>query len=171
MTEEQKTAIYVEFRSRVLGYLNGKLNNFDIAEDLCSDVFVKVYENIDTFDETKASISTWIYQITKNTLIDYYRVRRIEVPFAEEYITEDGEIEEANGNSESDVELEVCNNETLEVLANALETLTEKERELIILHYYSGLHIKEIAAKLGLSVSYTKALHSKALSRLKEAME
>ena len=171
MTEEQKTAIYVEFHKRVLGYLNGKLNNLHIAEDLCSDVFVKVYENLDTYDETKASLSTWIYQITKNTLIDYYRVRRVEVPFSEEFMTEDSEEGEGSGCNESEVELEVCNNEMLEALASALETLSEKEREVIILHYYSGLRMKEIADKMGISLSYIKTLHGKALEHLKKVLE
>ena len=39
---------------------------------------MKVVENIDKFDEQKASFSTWIYTIARNTVIDYYRKAKIE---------------------------------------------------------------------------------------------
>lgn len=45
----------------------------DEAEDLAQNVFVKVFQNYESFDESKASVSTWIYTITHNTAINYYK--------------------------------------------------------------------------------------------------
>ena len=58
ITNEQKERIYREYRDRIFGYIRSKINSRQNAEDLTSDVFVKVYEKLDTFDESRASFST-----------------------------------------------------------------------------------------------------------------
>jgi RNA polymerase sigma factor for flagellar operon FliA len=60
--------------------------------------------------------------------------------------------------------------ECREILAEAIETLTEKERLVITLFYYEGLTAKEVAKVLGLSVARISQLHSKALLRLRARM-
>lgn len=155
MTDEMKTKLYQDFYQKVLGYINGKVNNYTLAEDLCSDVFLKVYEKLDTFDESKASLSTWIFTITRNRLTDYFRTRHItgEIP---ETLAEDNSFED-----------DVCNGEMLETLADALEKLDTRERDIIIFHYYSGMTLKDVAEKMGISYSYVKLLHNNALAALK----
>lgn len=154
-SEEYKAEIYTQYHHKVLSYLNGKVNDSYLAEDICADVFLKVYEKLDSFDETKSSISTWIFTITRNTLTDYFRTRRV---FSE--IPED--LDEG-----SDIEEEYCQNEMLDSLADALEGLPERERDLIILHYYSGKTLKEVAECLNISYAYVKILHNKALASMK----
>ena len=156
MTELNKADIYTDYHDKVMGFLVGKLNNSQLAEDICSDVFLKVYEKLDTFDPAKASISTWIYTITRNTLTDYFRSRRVmsEIP---ETLAEDSSVEE-----------DACRDEMLEILAGALEKLESRERDIIVFRYYHGMSLTDIAAKLNISYSYVKVLHNKALSRLRE---
>ena len=57
ISEQSKTEIYKDYHGKVFGYIISQVNNSDLAEDLCEDVFLKVYEKLDTFDDTKASIS------------------------------------------------------------------------------------------------------------------
>lgn len=155
MAKERKTELYEQYHDKVYGFLLGKLNNVHEAEDLCSDVFVKVYEKLDTFDESKASLSTWIFTIMRNTLTDHYRLRRVSEELPEDLA------------EESSVEEEVCNREMLGALASALEKLEPKYRDVIILHYYSGIPLNKVADRMGLSYSYVKLLHTTALERLK----
>ncbi len=155
ITDEKKTEIYERFSGKVKGYFYQNVNDSYLAEDLCADVFLKVYEKIDSFDDSKAAISTWIYTIARNTLIDYYRTRKVYSEVPEEMPTDDS------------VEEEVCNNETLEMLANALEKLDERERDIIILHYYKNEKLKDIGVKMNISYAYVKLLHSKALQTLR----
>lgn len=77
-----KEEIYEEFHLKVLRYIQSQVNDYHLAEDLCSDVFLKIYEKLDTYNKAKSSISTWIFTITRNTLIDYYRTRNVtcEIP-------------------------------------------------------------------------------------------
>lgn len=158
MTPEKSEQIYKDYHDKVLHFIYGKTSNYTLAEDLTSDVFLKVYSKLDTFDDTKASISTWIYRIAQNTLIDYFRTRKVfsEVP---EEISQESEIDE-----------ELLNNETLDALADALTELPERDRDLIILHYYHGLTLKEAAARLGMSYSNAKLVHNKSLVVLERLM-
>ena len=155
ITNEQKDEIYRSYYRKVYGYIKSKINNTQNAEDLATDVFMKVYAKIDSFDETKASLSTWIFTITRNTLTDYYRTRKVHDEIPE--TLPDG----------SSVEDSVCNEETLNALAQALGTLEERERDIIILRYYSGKTLKEIAEQLGISYAYVKVLQTKAMEKLK----
>ena len=155
-TEEQKTALYEDYSKKVQSYIVSKVLDADLAEELCANVFLKVYEKLASFDETKAAISTWIYTIARNTLIDYYRTRKVfgEIP---EDLRGEGSPEES-----------LCNQEMLETLADALEQLEDRERDIIVLRYYSGHTLKEIGEHLGISYTYVKILHNKALDKLKE---
>ena len=83
--------IYIEYVDKVRRYVKGKIQNQQEVEDLVSSIFVKVYQNISSFDRKKASISTWIYTITRNTVIDYFKAHKIlcELPGILEY-TEEG---------------------------------------------------------------------------------
>ena len=159
MTQEEKTKLYEDYRDKVYGFILGKLNNEHEAEDLCSDVFVKVFENLAEFDETKASLSTWIFTIMRNTLTDHYRRRRVNEELTDEFASDDS------------VEEEVCKQESLDSLAAALEQLDTKARDLIILHYYSGMTLHEAAEQLGFSYSYAKMLHLQTLEKLKGLMQ
>ncbi len=152
MTDAEKTAIYVDFHDKVLNYVNSKIQNMTQAEDLTSDIFLKIYEKLDTFDESKSSLSTWIFTITRNTLTDYYRTRKVFSEVPEDF------------RDDTCIDDEICNDEMLDTLADALESLDERERDLIILRYYKGMTLTEIAEQMDISYSYVKILHNKALS-------
>ncbi len=147
--------IYIEYHSKVLGYIISRIKNRSDAEDLASTVFLKVFKNLPHFDERKSSISTWIYTITRNTLIDYFKGMRIVLPLSEIEASSD------------DVERDILRDELLETLASALEGMDERERDLIVLHYYREKTLTEIASLMNISYSYVKVLHKKAIEDLK----
>jgi RNA polymerase sigma-70 factor (ECF subfamily) len=69
--------LYNENYNKILAFLKTKVRNMSDAEELAQDVFLKANKFIDKYDEEKASVSTWLYTIAKNTLIDYYRINNI----------------------------------------------------------------------------------------------
>ena len=151
-----KEKIYLGYHGKVYGYILSKTNNKHNAEDLTSEVFLKVYEKLDSFDESKASLSTWIYTITRNTLTDYFRTSKVFAEIPETMV------------ADTSVEDDVCNAEILEILARALETLDERERDVIILRFYSGKTLREISSQMGISYAYVKVLQNKAFEKLRE---
>lgn len=156
ITDKQKEQLYRDYHGKVYGYIRSKINSIQDAEDLAADVFLKIYEKIDSFDESKASLSTWIYTITRNTLTDYFRTRKV---FSEIPETLD---------DNTSVEDDICNAEMLEHLAKALESLDERERDIIILRFYSGKTLKEITAQMGISYAYGKVLQNKAFEKIRK---
>ena len=158
VSEAFKNEVYTSYYKKVLGYINGKVCNLSLAEDLCSEVFLKIFDKLDTFDAEKSSLSTWIFTVTRNRLTDYYRTRRVfeEIP---ETLKDNSSVEE-----------EICNQESLNELADALEKLDSRARDIIILRYYSGRTLKEIAKRFDISYAYVKILHKKALSQLQEIL-
>ncbi len=159
LSEQQKTDIYSRFYVKVFGYLYNHVNNSHTAEDLCSTVFVKVFEKLDSFDEKKASLSTWIYTITKRTLIDHYKTYKttVEVP--------DNIADESTSAGDA-----LCNAETLEELADALRQLDQRLRTIVVLRYYHNLTFMQIAKQMHISYGYAKVLHAKAINKLKKLL-
>lgn len=151
--------IYRVYYRKVYGYVISKIGNTQDAEDLAADVFVKVCEKLDRFDRSKASLSTWIYTITRNTLTDFYRTRRV---FSEIPETQD------DGTS---FEEDICTEESLEILTKALHSLDERGRDIIILHFYEGRTLKEIAQSMGISYAYVRVLKNNALASLRKFFE
>lgn len=150
--------VYSEYQGKVMGYLRARINNRAEAEDLCSEVFEKILRKAEGYDESKAALGTWIFSITRNTLIDHYRRAR---PSAEldENIAEEGELEDG-----------LLENETLSELAAALKKLPEQLRDIIVLRYYDGKPLTEIAKMMDLSYGAVKLRHQNALMLLKERM-
>ncbi len=154
-----KEEIYKQYRDKVFGYVKNHVNSIDDAEDITSDIFVKIYSKLDTYDESKASLSTWIYSMTSNTVIDFYRTNHVHSEIPEDLTDEKSTIEE-----------EILNNESLELLANALTSLPQEQMDIIVLRYYKGLTLQEVAAKMKLSYGVTKLRHREALGRLREML-
>ncbi|MGN0669251.1 MAG: RNA polymerase sigma factor [Oscillospiraceae bacterium] len=157
-SEEEKNKIYTDFHKKVTRYVTGKIPNPQDAEDLVSCVFMKVFQKLDTFDESKASLSTWIFTITRNTVYDFYGTRKDFSELPEELSTD------------SNIDENLLNEEMLEQLADALESLDERSRDLIILHYYDGLTLKEIADRMQMSYPNAKVIHKKALHALQAVL-
>ena len=150
--------IYAQFSSKVMGYIHARVRNRADAEDLCADVFEKVQRKLADFDPSKASVSTWVFTITRNTLIDHYRRVRPQEEL-DENLSDDSEIDEG-----------LLQNESLEELAAALRSMPEELRDLIVLRYYDNRPLTEVAEMMGLSYGAVKLRHQKALAMLKRAL-
>ena len=154
-----KEQIYTDYKDKVFAYIRNHVNSLEDAEDLCADVFVKVYDKLDTFDESKARISTWIYSITSNTVIDFYRTNHVH-----------SEIPEDLSDTKSIIEDDILTQESLSSLATALKKLPQEQMDIIVLRYYKGLTLQEIAEKMKLSYGITKLRHREALGKLQEML-
>ena len=155
VTGTNQDSLYLDYKDKVTAYVRSRIENKYDVEDIVSTVFLKIYQKIDSFDESKASLSTWIYTITRNTVIDYFREIKTHIEFLDE-------IEADTLSADS-----LVDDELLEDLAYALETLSERERDLIILHYYNGYTLKRISEMMDMSYINAKLIHTKALSMLR----
>ena len=155
--------IYLEYREKVFRYVRGKVASTADAEDVTSEIFWRVQTSLGSYDEEKATLSTWIYTITHNTVCNYYREQSKRALSLEENAlcsdTDDGVM--------SEIENEVLK----ENLAIALENLTEREQDIIVLYYYREIPLRDIAIKMGITYTNAKFMKHQAISKLKLAMK
>ncbi len=150
--------IYTEYSGKVMGYIRARIRSRADAEDIQSEVFEKILRKLDGFDPEKASLNTWIFTVTRNTVIDFYRRSKPS--------------EELDENLSDDLELDegLLNSETLSELAAALRKLPEQLRDIIVLRYYDGKPLTEIAGIMNLSYGAVKLRHQNAVLMLRNAL-
>ena len=151
--------VYTDYKGKVMGYIRARVRGWADAEDLCADVFEKVQRKISGYDESKASVSTWIFTITRNTVIDYFRKNR--------------PAEELDENLKDDavVDERLLRTETMSELAAALRRLPQQMMDIIVLRYYDGKSLTEIARMMNLSYGAVKLRHQNAVAMLRVAMQ
>src|SRR5687767_1319310 len=67
------TSIYKQFHSELLGFVKSKIPSNEDAEDILQNVFIRISSNVDKLNDD-VKLKNWIFTITRNAIIDYYRV-------------------------------------------------------------------------------------------------
>ena len=155
--------IYLEYKEKVFRYVRGKVRNLADAEDVTSEIFLRVQTSLDSYDEEKATLSTWIYTITHNAICNYYREQSKRALSLDENAL--------YSNRDDDVMAEIENELLKESLALALETLTEREQDIIVLYYYHEIPLRDVAIKMGITYTNAKFIKHQAINKLKCAMK
>ena len=156
--------IYLAYKEKVFRYVRGKVRNTADAEDVTSEIFLKVQASLDSYDEEKATLSTWIYTITHNAVCNYYRGERKRALSLDENAL-------CSCAQDYGVMTEIENEILKEELATALEKLTEREQDIIVLYYYHELPLRDIAIKMGITYTNAKFIKHQAIGKLKLAMQ
>jgi len=140
---------------KLLGFLRSRVSDDAEAEDLLQEVFIRVHHHLCCLPQPE-KMDSWIYQIARNLLIDYYRRRRdtFELP------------------DDLPAESELTEEDPREVLLLSLKEviheLPEPYRQALLLTEYQGLSQVEMADQLGLSVSGAKSRVQRARDRLRD---
>jgi len=73
------TNIYNKYKLKTYEYIFSKVKNEIICEELTDDIFIKIFKHLDNYKEekSKGNFEVWLYEITNNTIIDYYRKKKI----------------------------------------------------------------------------------------------
>lgn len=154
-------ALFRAYGDRVLAYARHHLGDSQTAEDVLSQVFMRVHEKWDTYDPGRGAVSTWLYAITQNEVRGVLRRR------ARRWEADDFEGWDSLATPSPAPEETLLSEARVEALSSALETLPERERDILLLRFYSGLPSKEVAARMGLSDANVRYLQSKALKKLR----
>ena len=155
--------IYLEYKEKVFRYVRGKVASTADAEDITLEIFLRVQISLDSYDEEKATLSTWIYTITHNAVCNYYRDESKRALSLDE--------NDLCSDTDDGVMSEIENEILKENLAIALETLTEREQDIIVLYYYHEIPLRDIAIKMGITYTNAKFIKHQAISKLKLAMK
>ena len=128
-----------------------------LAEDAVQDTFLKVYRNLDTF-RSESSEKTWIMKIAMNTCYNMNHSGWFR--FLNRHITPEMMPDEAEETNEDEEEL-----------ATAVAKLPRKLREVILLYYYQGMKVNDIADALGIAQSAVSGRLKRGRDKLRNLLE
>jgi RNA polymerase sigma-70 factor (ECF subfamily) len=147
----------------IYGFVYKNVGSENDAEDITQEVFVKVWKNIKKFDQER-SFKPWIFQIAKNTSIDYLRKKK-SIPFSK-FENEKGQNPLVENILADHLNL-IENISDKKTLASAMQGLSDKEQKVINLRYFEGLSFREIAERFKESVNTIKSRYRRSLINLK----
>lgn len=158
-TNSKTEAIQKEYHKRLLGFIQNRVNNFDDAEDILQDVFLRIHTHIDTLQQEN-KLQSWIYRITRNAIIDYYRSRK---PMDE--LPDQDRISEPEKEPTLKIREEVSH-----CFSPLIQNLPDSYRRAVNLSELEGLPQKEIAKREGISLSGAKSRVQRGRVLLKEQL-
>ena len=147
--------LYKINREKIFRLIYGFVKNSADAEDLLQEVFSRAFLAIKRFNPRKGSVfSTWLCRIGINCSISFLRKSRGQQKRERQIIFHgSGSVVEArNCNPESLAEIEEIEN----IFKKGLDTLSYKQRTIVVLRYYNGFKIKDIAEKMQCSEGSVK---------------
>jgi len=116
------------------------------AEELTQDCFLKLWENLDRYQPSEASLLAWIAALSRNLCIDHYRRRRREKGFR--FVTDDAVTALLPGTD--DPQADAVRRQRVRMLLEAIGDLPDELAEVVQLRDLDGLDYREIADLLGL---------------------
>jgi RNA polymerase sigma-70 factor, ECF subfamily len=144
-------ALWIEYKDRLFSFIKKRVNDLEDAKDLHHDVLMKVYKFCQTKSGVK-KIDSWLYQIAHNTIVDYYK--RKERKF-------EPEIEDFDENDSPLIS-------AIDYIVPLIGLIPKEYGEPLMLSDIQNLKQKEIAEKMGLSLTATKSRIHRARVLLKK---
>ncbi len=166
--------IYHHFLPKIYRFIFFQVLNKQTAEDLTSEVFMKIYNNIRGSNLNSFTFKAWAFKIAHNTVIDYFRREnksKNDVSF-EQYVEEynEREIKDKNLIKEEKYlanEL-LLSNEKLMILLNRLP---QDQKKIVLLRYVDELDYKTIGSILNKKESAVRTMSFRALKYIKEEIK
>jgi len=145
--------VWQEYGASLRGFLHSRVSNDADVEDLLQEVLIKTHQNLGTLASSE-KIKPWLFQITNNTIIDYYRKRGTARPISalDLWYSEDGD----------DIERGLAR-----CVEPFVRALPKKSADLLTAIDLEGQSQKDYAAKAGISYSTLKSQVQRSRAKLR----
>ncbi|HOU75821.1 MAG TPA: RNA polymerase sigma factor [Candidatus Dojkabacteria bacterium] len=163
--ERLYTRIYNQYRDSIFRYVCARCNNEDIAIEITSNVFIKLFKNFHSINfET---VRAWLYAVARNCLVDYWRSNKVNL------VSADDEFWELNSSdsNENSVETEVKKELQKDMLKSVIKKCVPKDREVLSLRIYDELSFAEIAQILKLNEGEVKMRYYRAVKKITQIID
>lgn len=159
--------LFKRYKNHVVSYVIPMAKSRQSAEEICQEVFMKVYSKSQSFNSSK-NFKPWFWTIVRNTTYDSLR-KKSELLY-EDFKEEDEQpfdIEDLN----EDLEAQLISKMESERIQRLLEKLPSIQKEVLLMQVFSDLNYEEISEATGKSVSSVKSLLFRARKSLVDLME
>lgn len=158
---DARSMIYQAYAPMIYRYIAYRVGETQDVEDLTSEVFVRVVQDLPRYKDTGAPFEAWLYRIASARVADFYRKRkrRSHVSLMETLKSDSPQPEDR-----------MLEAEEVKQLRQALSRLKEQEQNILIMRFVERLSHDEVAVITGKSVSAVKSIQHRALIRLTQLL-
>ena len=153
--------IYDQYVKKIYRFIYLKVSSIETAEDLSSEVFLRLYRHIQKNNPSIKNPQAFVYKIARSVVADHYRGKKVSVVSIEN-ITIEVEDSRERTREQGEVSLE------MDRIKEAISRLQGDQQDLIIWRYVDELTVPEIAQITGKSEGNIRVGVSRALEALRE---
>ena len=150
--------IYEQFYQSLLNFVRSKIRSKEDAEDIVQNVFIKISSNLYKLAE-KEKLKSWIFTITRNSIIDYYRMKNSRKSISMESAIEENVLEHEQ--RDPTMELDQC-------MTTMIGLLPAEYKDIIIDAELNGIKQKELAEKYNMAYPSMRSRVQRGRERLKK---
>jgi len=161
--ERAFTLLIKQYQQSIYWHCLRMLGNHSDADEVTQQVFITLYKKLYTY-KFESKLSTWIFTITSNLVLNYIKKKKIKVFFSFDDLEHDL-------SDNSDIVQDIDNKMKLEKLNKILQKLPEKQRQVFILRNFDDLSYEEISEITKTSVGALKASYHHAQKKIMELMQ
>src|SRR5215470_17293536 len=154
--------LYLLHFDRIYSYLHMSVGNRHDAEDLTTQVFVKMLESVGKFRWRSAPFSAWLFRIAHNLAMDHFRANRRWQP--------EEEVPEPEGAEESSAEDEALQSIGRRSMLELIENLSLEQQQVLMLKFLFNFSNGEAGTVLDKSEGAVKSLQHRALASLQKQL-
>ena len=160
--------LYDRYSSLVFSVSLRVLYDWQLAEDVTQDVFVRLWQRPESYDPTRGRLLSWLMSVTRNRAIDERRRLSRRQRSEDE---EEPNLELRDRDEHGDPVLELALSETRRIVRTAMQALPPAQRQVVELAYFGGLTQTEIAERTGVPLGTVKTRVRLAMRKLRETLE
>lgn len=161
--------LYHENKTLVFNLALNYTQNTEDAEEITQDVFVKVYNSLENFNQ-KSSYKTWIYRITINRCLDFIQQKNSQKRYFMYGKKNLNKKEYLNSSTFEHPGIMLEKKEDAKILFEVINTLNDNQKTAFLLAKLDGISNPEIAEIMQLSISSVESLIFRAKASLKEKL-
>jgi RNA polymerase sigma-70 factor (ECF subfamily) len=148
--------IYTILFQKIFQFIFFRVNHKEIAEDLTEEVFIKAFNKLELLSNTR-TFTGWLFQIARNSVIDYYRAKKLTVNLAD--------VENTLEYETNVVDILHLNYQQA-ILLKLLKQLNSTEQAVIKMKFLEDLNTEEIAVILNETTGNIRVIQHRALNKL-----
>jgi len=159
--------IYAKHFNEIQNYIKFKVNCVEDAEEICIDTFEKVCRYMDSFDESKSKLTTWLRNVANTCISDHYRVDHSDREICtSDFADEESGLERFQFVASEETDSLAESHEFQTKIAKAFRNLKPKYRKIATLYFLREKEYKEIAEICEIPMGSVKGMISRCRAML-----